>query len=603
MRLVSAISEHIDGFVHPSVANDEVERARHRSFIAAHLAAGLLAFATMPFVLAIGGAATPAELLAFALPLAPLAAALDLSRSGRLDRAHLIATMGLAMLVFVVAAGTGGLRSFAIAWLALIPLEAVAINARRAIGHAVFAAVGVALALFGLDLAGLLPSVGASASPNDLISAVGVLGAVLYAGGLAVRSDAISDALANARRAEGAQYRLVVEHISETVICHATSGAVLFASPSSERLVGAPSARLLGQGLFDRLHLADRPAYLTAIDRAANRQLASTVELRLRRDAATDCAGTADAGFVWIEMQTRPLPAGQDDDPRVVSTLRDINALKALEATATAAKETAERANTARSRFLATVSHELRTPLNAVIGFSELLATDHITHLAEGRREEYTELIHEAGLHLLSIVNGMLDMSKLENGMFAIEPEPFDLEPLVGNCTQLFALKAADAAIKLALNLGPGLPQIVADPRACKQILINLLSNALKFTPPSGEVTVSVFVEGRDIVLIVRDTGVGIAPEDIPRLGEPFFQARSSYDRPYEGTGLGLSVVKGLIGLHGGAMKIESRPGQGTSVTVRLPKDGSASEVVPLPVPGVNRKGPFDDDQRKKLSA
>ncbi|HWP17437.1 MAG TPA: ATP-binding protein, partial [Xanthobacteraceae bacterium] len=183
-------------------------------------------------------------------------------------------------------------------------------------------------------------------------------------------------------------------------------------------------------------------------------------------------------------------------------------------------------------------------------------------------------------------------MSKIESGNFEITPEPFTPAPVIGTCCDLMALRAREAGIDLVSRLPEDLPDIVADKRAIKQILINLLSNAIKFTQRGGKVIVSAAMRGTDIVLRVEDTGVGIAADDLPHVGDPFFQARTAYDRPHDGTGLGLSIVKGLIELHGGELEIESRLGAGTTVSVRLPKDcekvrvtEAAPKIERLPVP------------------
>ena len=169
------------------------------------------------------------------------------------------------------------------------------------------------------------------------------------------------------------------------------------------------------------------------------------------------------------------------------------------------------------------------------------------------------------------MVNGILDVSRIESGNFAIHPEPFALVPLIESCRDMMALKAEQAGVALKLDLASGLPELVADKRAIRQVLINLLSNAVKFTARGGSVTVVARRERGELMFSVTDTGIGIADPDIAQLGNPFFQVRSSYDRPYEGTGLGLSVVKGLVELHGGRVEFASRIGEGTSVQVRLP--------------------------------
>jgi cell cycle sensor histidine kinase DivJ len=219
------------------------------------------------------------------------------------------------------------------------------------------------------------------------------------------------------------------------------------------------------------------------------------------------------------------------------------------------------------------MSHELRTPLNAIIGFSEMLANEETMGLNKAKREDYAKLIGESGHHLLSVVNGILDMSRIETGNFEITPEPFAPAPVIGTCCDLMVLRARDAGVELACRVPADLPDIVADKRAVKQILINLLSNAIKFTDRGGKVAVTGAIDGAQMVFTVEDTGVGIGEDDLRHVGDPFFQVRGAYNRPHDGTGLGVSIVKGLIELHGGELQVTSRIGSGTRFSVRLPVD------------------------------
>src|SRR5262249_21426036 len=190
---------------------------------------------------------------------------------------------------------------------------------------------------------------------------------------------------------------------------------------------------------------------------------------------------------------------------------------------------------------------------------------------------------NESGNHLLSVVNGILDMTKLDAGDFEIRPEPFQPAGVIGGCCDLLALKAREAGLELEVDAPADLPEIVADKRALKQILINLLSNAIKFTDRGGRVRITAAAEGAALAIAVEDNGIGIGEEDLPRIGKPFYQARASYDRRHDGTGLGLSIVKGLVALHGGAIVIRSGIGEGTRVTVRLPLD--CEQMRPRPNP------------------
>jgi cell cycle sensor histidine kinase DivJ len=225
------------------------------------------------------------------------------------------------------------------------------------------------------------------------------------------------------------------------------------------------------------------------------------------------------------------------------------------------------------------MSHELRTPLNAIIGFSEILEKDVIPDLDIARRREYARLIHASGQHLLDVVNSILDMSKVESGTFEIFVEPLDIAPLVHSCCQMMRSQAEQRGIALAQRDLSGLPEIAADRRALRQILLNLLANAIKFTDHGGTVTVAVRARRDMMTLSVSDTGIGIAAADLPRLGTPFVQADTTYERRYEGTGLGLSMVKGLAALHGGGLTIESDLGVGTTAMVTLPIGGQAVEA------------------------
>jgi cell cycle sensor histidine kinase DivJ len=317
------------------------------------------------------------------------------------------------------------------------------------------------------------------------------------------------------------------------------------------------------------VHVTDRPAYLTALADAATLGEMRSVEFRIRRAAE----GDAPSGhFVWVEMRCQPLhrDTAASDECEVVAVLRDVSERKVNERALEIARAEQERASTAKSRFLATMSHELRTPLNAIIGFSEMLGNETLV-FDDARKLEYAKLINESGRHLLSVVNGILDMSKMETGNFEITPEPFAPGPAIVSCCDLLALKARDAGVSIKTRIGLNLPEVVADRRAFSQILINLISNAIKFTPREGRITVSAHCDDSKLTLVVEDTGVGIGEDDLPRLGEAFFQARASYDRRHDGSGLGLSIVKGLVRLHGGEFNITSRLGQGTQVTVRLP--------------------------------
>ncbi|HZD90745.1 MAG TPA: PAS domain-containing sensor histidine kinase, partial [Pseudolabrys sp.] len=419
------------------------------------------------------------------------------------------------------------------------------------------------------------PPPAAVANEQGALAALGIISAALYATGLALGAEQLARTSFWLLYAEEDRYRLLARNMTDVITRHGRNGAVLFVSPAAASLFGVRPGDLMNHGLFDRVHVADRPAYLTALADAAGDGEDHSVEFRIRRDVD----GRAPQ-YVWVEMRCRPLDRADSSAPvnerEVVAVLRDVSDRKIQEKALDIARAKSERANADKSRFLATMSHELRTPLNAIIGFSDMLVDESLVY-DDARRREYAKLINDSGRHLLSVVNGILDMSKMETGSFQITPEPFAPRQAIESCCDLLALKAQEAGVALKARLPGELPEVIADRRALNQILINLISNAIKFTPRGGAVTVSAVCEAGKLVLAVEDTGVGIGADDLPRLGEAFFQARASYDRRHDGTGLGLSIVKGLVDLHGGDTDIRSRLGEGTRVTVRLPIDCEAA--------------------------
>jgi len=235
------------------------------------------------------------------------------------------------------------------------------------------------------------------------------------------------------------------------------------------------------------------------------------------------------------------------------------------------ARERAEAASHAKSQFLANMSHELRTPLNAILGFSEMIFSNALgTNPAKYR--EYAKLVHESGNHLLALVNDILDLAKIESGKFELRESDVDLAMLANESVLLLGDQAAVAQLTLQAEVEPGLPLLHADGRALRQILINLLSNAIKYTPCGGEVAVFArLAETGEIILGVRDTGIGIDPRDQMRVFSSFGQGRHDVATGDKGTGLGLSIVKGLCEAHGGRITLASELGRGTCVTIALP--------------------------------
>ncbi len=571
--MLSIIRDCLDALLHPSARYDALTRARHRAFMAPRLVGSLAAFAVFPVYLAMRGAPGALEVSALAWLIAPILLSWFLSRTGRYEGAHVLSSIALAGLVMAVAITTGGIESFAAIWLVVIPIESALSASRRVVGFASALALCCAAILIGSGHFGLLPPPEINPALRSLCVAFGVGSATLYAAGLAFGAESLARTGVALLTVEEDRYRLLARNMSDVISRHRRNGAVEFISPAAEIMLGTPAALLIGHGLFDRVHVADRPAYLTALSDAARGGEARSVEFRLKRDlprAERRVGGPVD--FIWVEMRCHPLEqASGSSESEVVAVMRDVTDRKVQEQALDLARSATEAADAAKTRFLATMSHELRTPLNAIIGFSEMIVQEQALMLDAARRKEYAQLIHDSGQHLLSVVNGILDMSKMETGNFEISPEPFAPRAALVNCCNLLALKAREGGIDLVTDARQDLPLMTGDPRAFKQIVLNLVSNAIKFTERGGKVTAAAEVEGSQLVLRITDTGVGIAADDLKRLGDPFFQAGKTYQRRHEGTGLGLSIVKSLVGLHAGEITVQSKIDEGTTVTVALP--------------------------------
>ena len=325
-----------------------------------------------------------------------------------------------------------------------------------------------------------------------------------------------------------------------------------------------------GHFFAELVHVSDRIGLMQAFDALRQGEDNAIADLRFENGTAA-----RQTQFIHGRMD---ITAERDRFGRliaVIGQLRDITEKEILRKEVARKVAEAESANDAKSRFLAAVSHELRTPLNAVLGFSDILAGEYFGKLENDRQREYVSLIRQSGAHLLSVVNTMLDMSKLEAGHYELMMEPFRISDAINTCEGMLGLQAKQKGLTLTSRIQRDMGEVVADQRAIQQILINLAGNAIKFTESGGVVSMDAALEGGMLKLTVSDTGIGIAADKIALLGQPFMQVQNEYTRRYEGTGLGLALVKGLVELHGGAVTITSRPGEGTMVTILMPADGS----------------------------
>ena len=279
-----------------------------------------------------------------------------------------------------------------------------------------------------------------------------------------------------------------------------------------------------------------------------------------------------DGKMVWARVTASPIRAPDPKHVHVVAEVIDVTELVEADAKLRAALTRAEAASAAKSQFLATMSHELRTPLNAIIGLSEMMAGEIMGPIGNARYADYAGDIHRAGRHLLDLVTDVLDTSRIEAGGYRLVLAPLQAAEVIEETHRIVAPLAAERGVRLERAVAPGLPPIRGDRRALKQILINVMSNAVKYTPAGGSIAVRAEAEPAFVAIAVADTGTGIRPEDIPRVTEPFYRAGDVYtSNAVGGAGLGLSIASGLVEAHGGSLAIASKFGEGTTVTLRFP--------------------------------
>jgi two-component system, cell cycle sensor histidine kinase DivJ len=478
----------------------------------------------------------------------------------------LLEQAGLAMFAILIgylAGLSGGLQSPLILWLVLVPAEAALAGGRRAVAGAGFAAAIVLVVVAILQMQGDLPP-SRLPLPAEGISVAAILAALFQAGLIAAAARDLKRAADHAAEQGAAMYQLLAENAVDLITRHAPDGRVRFASPASAQLLGRAPSELEGAMPAALAHADDLSAVQAAFMESAYFGREGAAEVRLHH-------GTK--GYVWAEIRCRPAaPRTRGAPAEIVAVTRDISERKAQERALIEARDVAMSASRAKSAFLANMSHELRTPLNAIIGFSELMTREIFGSLGNARYQEYAKLIHDSGGHLLELINGVLDMSKIEAGKFEIYEEMFDLEEVVTASLRFVKLAAERGGVALTSDIAPGARRIFADQRAVKQILVNLLSNGVKFTPRGGQVSLSAGLAEKGVEIVLRDSGIGISRSDLERLGQPFEQAGSAAPaRAKEGTGLGLALVKSLAAMHGGEAVLESALGAGTTVKVRLP--------------------------------
>jgi len=479
----------------------------------------------------------------------------------KLDSLETLALASFAGLIGYLVAITGGMTSPLIVWFALVPAEAALAGGRQTVWRAGSAAAIALLMVALLQALGELPESRLFA-PGWAFYAISVLAAVMQSALVAVATQDRQRAADDAAAEGAAMYRFLADNAMDLITRHSADGRIRFASPAAQTILDRAPESLLGLAPAALVHADDLKVLQAAFVEASYFGRAAAAEVRLKR---------TDGSYVWTEMRCRPATPVNGTAAEIVAVTRDISERKQHERALIDARDIAEEASRAKSRFLANMSHELRTPLNAVIGFSEVMTHEMFGPVGSPRYLEYARLINESGSHLLELINGILDMSKIEAGKFDLSEETFDLAEVADQAARFVKLQADRKGVILRVGVAPEAHNIFADKRAVKQIVMNLLSNGVKFTPRGGEVRVLAMRRANGIEIAVSDTGMGISPEDVKRLGQPFEQVEGAHTRTQEGTGLGLALVKAIAMMHGGEAKIESRLGEGTTVRVFLP--------------------------------
>ncbi len=522
----------------------------HCAWAAAMLAGllGLLFLPASPFVVA--------AMVAMTLP--GVAVVMLLARDTLVMRRWLMVIWSFAALAAV--ALTGGITGPAAVWVAMPLVAALVMNQR------VLITLGATLSC-GVTVAAAMVSVFQRVHvPDDQegfwLALIAIVTTVV---GLSVALlPALRQRVERAADAEEARERLLkmLTEQPQLILCLDDQARVVAAY--GEAPAGLDLGLLMQRGLSSAAHAPDRAALKQAVDLAL-------------------ATGRADIGFMphaamdhYLHLTLR-----RAADDRLYGSLSDATLQHAREAQLDAARADAVQVSEGKTQFLAGMSHELRTPLNAVIGFSDIMRQQMFGELSP-KYAEYAQLIWESGQHVLDLVNDVLDMSKIEAQKYQLSLESFDMREPVLQALRLMRGQAHEKAIDIVTALPQTALSVTADKRAIKQICLNLLSNAIKFTPRGGKVSLALAQSGNTVDITITDTGIGIAPGDLSRIGQPYQQSGSAEQKAM-GTGLGLSLVKAMAHLHGGEMKLSSQLGQGTAVTVSLPVLAAEGVEVELP--------------------
>ncbi len=388
--------------------------------------------------------------------------------------------------------------------------------------------------------------------------------------------------------------RDAIENISEAFVLWDEDNRLVMCNSKYQQMYGLPDAMTRAGVPYAQLIASGRQPIIHSrmIGNAPRHEGTSTYEAQLDNGQWLNIneRRTKDGGFVSVGTDITPLKKHEqkllESERRHRATIADLtrsrhileeqaSQLSDLAASYEIEKNRAEAANRIKSEFLANVSHELRTPLNAIIGFSDIMSQGLFGPLGSEKYVEYAHDIHGSGCHLLDVINDLLDMSKIEAGRMKLNFDTVDLGAIIEDVTRIMGVRADERHVQLTQDAPQGLV-FKGDRRALKQIMLNLISNGIKFTPENGNVHVSSRLGQDEVIIRIKDSGIGIPAKDLPTLGQPFVQVENQYTKNHVGSGLGLAISRSLVELHAGRLSISSQVGKGTEITIRLPLDPCA---------------------------
>ena len=392
------------------------------------------------------------------------------------------------------------------------------------------------------------------------LSAAAIVLAIANVIELRRRGRAERDALESERR-----YRLLAESSFDMIVrFDPVRQRRTYISPAVRRLYGYEPHQAMAMSAEEVIHPDDLPGVREALDRLEHGEVAPVTYRGKRKDGS----------YIWVEASLKRSTHPETGEAEVVTVVRDVSERIRYQEELRRAKEQADTANRAKSEFLGTMSHELRTPLNAIIGFTELMKDEVMGPIGNPQYRSYIADIHFSSTHLLNLINDILDVTKAEAGKLELQEDVFDLRPVVEAVVRVSGPPIDKAGLAVALDFPTALPLLRADERKVRQVFFNLIGNAAKFTPAGGRIEIiGRSDEHSSIAVTVKDSGIGIAPENLARVLEPFVQIRNPLSTQHAGTGLGLPAAKRIMELHQGTLSLESRIGVGTAATVTFPPE------------------------------